>query len=69
MALRAAIAARRPAAQAIGDIDEIAATSLQSRAGIAPNDLAAIQRAASQVAALDARQAERVNAIQRRLGL
>ena len=68
-ALTAAIAARRPAAQAIGDIDEIAATSLQTQGGIAPNDLAAIQLAASQVAALDARQAERVNAIQRRLGL
>jgi hypothetical protein len=68
-ALSAAIAARGPAAQAIGDIDEIAATSLQTQGGIAPKDLAAIQRAASQVAALDARQAERVNAIQRRLGL
>ena len=68
-ALSAAIAARRPTAQAIGDIDEIAATSLQAQTGIAPNDLAAIQRAASQVAAIDARQAERVNAIQRRLGL
>jgi len=68
-ALTAAIAARRPAAQAIGDIDEIAATALQTQGGIAPNDFAAIQRAASQVAALDAQQAERVNAIQRRLGL
>ena len=68
-ALTAAIAARRPTANALGDIDEIAATSLQAQRGIAPNDLAAIQRAASQVAALDARQAERVNAIQRRLGL
>ena len=50
-------------------IDEIAATSLQNQRGIAPNDLAAIQGAASEVAALDNRQAERINAIQQRLGL
>ncbi|HKP33925.1 MAG TPA: hypothetical protein VJT70_03995 [Sphingomicrobium sp.] len=68
-ALTAAIAARRPTADALADIDEIAATSLQTQRGIAPNDLAAIQRAAAQVAAIDARQAERVKAIQRRLGL
>jgi hypothetical protein len=66
-ALTAAIAARRPTATALGDIDEIAATSLQTNRGIAPNDLAAIQRAAAEVAALDRRQAERVDAIQRRL--
>jgi hypothetical protein len=66
-ALTAAIAARRPTATALGDIDEIAATSLQTNRGIAPNDLAAIQSAAAEVAALDRRQAERVDAIQRRL--
>ena len=68
-ALTAAVAARRATAQALGDIDEIAATSLQNQRGIAPNDLAAIQGAASEVAALDNRQAERINAIQQRLGL
>ena len=67
--LTAAVAARRATAQALGDIDEIAATSLQNQRGIAPNDLAAIQGAASEVAALDNRQAERINAIQQRLGL
>jgi len=66
-ALTAAIAARRPTATALGDIDEIAATSLQTNRGIAPNDLAAIQRAAAEVGTLDRRQAERVDAIQRRL--
>jgi hypothetical protein len=66
-ALTAAIAARRPTATAGGDIDEIAATSLQTNRGIAPNDLAAIQRAAAEVGTLDRRQAERVDAIQRRL--
>ena len=68
-ALTAAIAARRATAQALGDIDEIAATSLQDQRGIAPNDLAAIQRAAAEVAALDNRQADRINAIQQRLAL
>ena len=68
-ALTAAIAARRPTATAIGDIDEIGATALQTQAGIAPNDLAAIKSAAATVSAIDRRQAERVNAIQKRLGL
>jgi len=68
-ALTAAIAARKATAQALGDIDEIAATALQNQRGIAPNDLAAIQSAASEVASLDDRQAARIDAIQKRLGL
>ena len=68
-ALTAAIAARKATAQALGDIDEIAATALQTQGGIAPNDLAAIQSAAAEVGAIDGRQAERIDAIQRRLGL
>jgi hypothetical protein len=68
-ALTAAIAARRSTAQALGDIDEIAANALQTQRGIAPNDLAAIQNAAAEVSALDSRQAERVDAIQKRLGI
>jgi hypothetical protein len=68
-ALTAAIAARRPTATALGDIDELGATALQAQGGLAPNDLAAIDRAAAEVASLDQRQAERVAAIQRRLGL
>jgi hypothetical protein len=68
-ALTAAIGARDATAQALGDIDEIAATALQTQRGIAPNDLAAIQAAANDVSALNARQAERIDAIQKRLGL
>jgi hypothetical protein len=68
-ALTAAIAARRPTATALGDIDELGATALQAQGGLAPNDLAAVDRAAAEVASLDQRQAERVAAIQRRLGL
>jgi hypothetical protein len=68
-ALTAAIAARQPTTQALGDIDEIAAIALQTQHGIAPNELAAIEHAASRVGALDKRQAERVRAVQRQLGL
>jgi hypothetical protein len=68
-ALSAAVAARQPTARALGDIDALAANALQTRGGIAPNDLAAIQSAATEVAALDQRQADRIAAIQRRLGL
>lgn len=67
-ALTAAIAARKPTATALGDIDEIGAVALQTHGGIAPNDLAAITRAASEVAELDQRQADRIKAIQVRLG-
>ena len=68
-ALTAAIAARRPTANALGDIDAIAATDLQRQTGIAPNDFAAIKSAAATAAAIDRRQAKRVDAIQKRLGL
>jgi hypothetical protein len=68
-ALTAAIAARKPTATALGDIDEIAATALQNQRGIAPNDLAAIKSAADRVGAMDRQQSERIDAIQKRLGL
>lgn len=68
-ALTAAIAARNATATALGDIDQIAATALQNQRGIAPNDLAAIQRAAALVGSLDQRQAERIRAVQRQLGI
>ena len=67
-ALTAAIAARSPVTRAAGDIDAIAATAVQTRGGIAPNDFAAIQRAAEEVGGLNDRQAARIAAIQRRLG-
>jgi hypothetical protein len=68
-ALTNAIAARRITATALGDIDELAAVTLQTQRGIAPNDLAAIKNAAAEVAALDQRQSDRIDAIQKRLGL
>jgi hypothetical protein len=68
-ALTAAIAARKPTATALGDIDALAANMLQTQHGLAPNDLAAIRRAQAEVAALDARQAARIDGIQKSLGL
>jgi hypothetical protein len=67
-ALTAAIAARKPTANALGDIDALGATALQKQGGLAPADLAAIQRASAEVAAIDTRQASRIDAIQKRLG-
>ncbi len=68
-ALSAALAARDPTARALGDIDSLGATMLQTQGGQAPNDLAAIQSAGAEVAALDQRQADRIKALQERLGL
>jgi hypothetical protein len=68
-ALTAAIAARKTTATALGDIDALAATALQTQGGIAPNDLREIKKATAQVASLDQRQADRIKALQRRLGL
>jgi hypothetical protein len=68
-ALTAAIAARRPTATALGDIDALAANALQTQQGIAPNDLAAIKHAQEEVGGLDERQAARIHAVQKRLGL
>jgi hypothetical protein len=68
-ALTAAIAARKPTATALGDIDQIGATALQTQSGIAPNDFAAIQHAAALVGSLDRQQTQRVDAMQKRLGL
>ena len=68
-ALTAAIAARQPTATALGDIDALAANALQTQQGIAPNDLGAIKRAQEEVGALDERQAARIDAVQKRLGL
>lgn len=66
-ALSAAIAAREPTAHALGDIDALGATRLQVQAGLAPNDLAAIQSAGAEVGAIDRRHAARIAAIKGRL--
>jgi hypothetical protein len=68
-ALTAAIAARRPTALAQADVDALAATALQTKGGIAPNDLEAIQNAAAEVAVVARRQTDRIAAIQKRLGV
>ena len=68
-ALTAAIAARKPTATALGDIDALAAAALQRQGGFAPSDLSAIEIAQAEVAALDARQAARIDAVQKRLGI
>jgi hypothetical protein len=65
--LSAAIAARAPTARALGDIDALGATRLQTQGGLAPNDLAAIRDAGATVGAIDARQAETIAAIRGRL--
>ncbi len=67
-AMSAAVAARAPTTRALGDIDAIAATALARQGGIAPGDLAAIEAAAAEVAAIDRRQAEAIHALERRLG-
>ena len=68
-ALSAAIAARKPTALALSDVDAIAAAALQSQGGIAPNDLAAIRNAAAQVSEIAAGQTSRIDALQKRLGI
>ncbi len=68
-ALSAAIAARKPTALAQADIDALGATALQVQGGLAPNDLKAIERAATEVSMIARQQTDRVDAIQRRLGL
>ena len=66
-ALSAAVAARAPTARALGEVDALTAEALARQGGIAPNDFTAIQEAAGEIAAIDARQAGRVDAVQRRL--
>ena len=67
-ALSAAVAARSPTTRALGDIDGIAANSLAKQGGLAPADLAAIEAAAAEVGAIDRRQAQAIDELQKRLG-
>jgi len=68
-ALSTAQSARGPTGTALGDIDALGANALQTQGGIAPNDLAAIKSAGAEVAMIDQRQADRIKAIQQRLGI
>ena len=67
-ALSAAMAARSPTAAALGDIDALGANRLQVQRGLAPADLAAIERAGAEVGAIAQRQADALDAIRRRIG-
>jgi hypothetical protein len=68
-ALSAAQAARAPTTHALGDIDALAANALETKGGIPAGNLAAIQKAAATVSALDRNQSDRIDAIEKRLGL
>jgi hypothetical protein len=67
-ALSAAVEAHGPVTAALGDVDALGASALQTQGGIAPNDLAAIQSAAAEIGAIDERQSARIKALQERLG-
>ena len=67
-ALSAAVAARAPVTQALGDIDEIGSEQLASRGSVAPADQAALAAAAAAVGEIDRRQAAAIDRIQRQLG-
>jgi hypothetical protein len=66
-ALSAAIAVRGQVTRAIGEIDALGAQWIQSRGGIEPADLAAIDAAVQQVARIDRSQAGAIDALQERL--
>ena len=68
-ALSAAQGARSPTTQALGDIDEIASTALETKGGLEAGNLAAIQAAATTVSAIDRNQSDRIDAVEKRLGL
>ena len=67
-ALSAAVAARAPTAQALGDIDAVADARVAKNGGIAPADLAAIEAAAAEVGAIDRNQAQVIEQLQARIG-
>ena len=67
-ALSAAVAARAPVTQAMGDIDAIGSTELASKGSVAPADQAALAAAAATVGEIDRRQAAVIDRLQRRLG-
>jgi hypothetical protein len=67
-ALSAAVAAGEPAARALGDIDALTQDQLTRNGGIGPADLSAIEAAAAEVAAIERRQAQTIDALQSRLG-
>ena len=67
-ALSAALAARAPTTRAMADIDALAANAIGVPGRATSGNLAAIEDAAGRVGAIDRGQAERLAAIQARLG-
>ena len=67
-ALSAAVAARSPTTRALGDIDAMAASELARDGGMRTGNYTAIRAALGEVAAIDARQSQGIDALQRRLG-
>jgi hypothetical protein len=68
-ALSAAMAARGPTTRALGDIDGLAATALATKGGMSAADLAAIRSAAARASEVDRTQANRIEALESRLGI
>lgn len=66
-ALSGLVAARAPVTRAIADLDALAATRIAASGGILPGDLAAIEAAVSDAAAIGQRQAELIDRLQARL--
>ena len=67
-ALSGLVAARAPVTKAIADLDALAATRIAASGGIFPGDLAAIQSAAAEAAAIGEREAAAIDQMQARLG-
>ena len=67
--MSAAQEARGPTTRALGDIDALGANALQKNGGIPAGNLAALQAAAAKVAEIDRVEADRIDAIEKRLGL
>jgi hypothetical protein len=67
-ALSAAQSARGPTTRALSDIDGLGSTALATKGGLSAADLNAIRSAAARVAEIDRAQAERIRALEARLG-
>ena len=67
-ALSAAVAAREAVTQALGDIDGLGSAELASKGSVSPADQAALAAAAATVGAIDRRQSDLIDRLQRRLG-
>jgi hypothetical protein len=66
-AVSAAVAARAPVAQALADLDGLAASRLAASGGIVPGDLAAIQAASREAGGISDREAAAIDRLQAQL--